>query len=145
MRRLNYIISIITFLTLFSCQANDTVSQDQAVTQEQTKSAVSLNDAEWSALLLGKPGVIIDVRTPGEFEQGYIEGAELIDVTSSSFMSKIQELSLNKEEPIYIYCRSGNRSKKAMSMLSSEGFTEIYELDHGIIGWQKAGYPINQP
>ena len=90
------------------------------------------------------PGPIIDVRTPGEFAQGYVPEAKLVNVSSSDLMSNIDALALNKEEPVYVYCRSGNRSKKATSMLKSSAFTQVYELNSGMIGWQKAGKQISK-
>jgi rhodanese-related sulfurtransferase len=146
MNRLNYVLALVVSLFLFSCQSTDTQSQEQKQelsTSEKGK-AVSLTTDEWYAMYKEKPGVMLDVRTPGEFQQGYIEGAELIDVTSSDFYSSLEALSLPKDSPVYVYCRSGSRSKKAMSILQSQGFTEIYELNTGIMGWQQAGLPVTK-
>lgn len=48
---------------------------------------------------------------------------------------------LDKEKPVYIYCRSGGRSGKAAKQLADEGFTEIYDLDGGILEWNKKNLP----
>lgn len=144
MNRLNYLLALVISLSLFSCQSTDTQSQEQQseITTNQKASAVSLNNDEWYAMYQEQPGVLLDVRTPGEYAQGYIEGAELVDVTSADFYSSLEALSIAKDSPVYVYCRSGNRSKKAMKMLQSQGYTEIYELNRGIMGWQQAGLPI---
>ena len=138
MKKINYLFSIILSIALLACQPGESVSQDQnvQVAQGQEGIAISLNNNEWVDMMNKKPGAIIDVRTEGEFLQGYIEGGQLVDYTSSKFVSNIESLSLDKSQAIYIYCRSGNRSKKAMTILKNQGFIEIYELNKGILGWQ---------
>jgi rhodanese-related sulfurtransferase len=78
---------------------------------------------------------LIDVRTPEEYQEGYIENAILIDYFSEDFKTKIQEL--DKEKPVYLYCRSGNRSGKASIILRDLGFTEIVDLEGGYKAWIK--------
>ena len=144
MNKHTYLFALLISFLFFSCQPSETVSQDQTNTEASSSIAVSLNVDDWSAKMQEVPGPIIDVRTPGEFAQGYVPEAKLVNVSSSDFMSNIDALALNKEEPVYVYCRSGNRSKKAMSMLKSSGFTQVYELNSGMIGWQKAGKQISK-
>lgn len=147
MKRFNFIITLLFSLFLFSCQASNSsgeenVNASATVETNQDVTVVSLEVDEWYSELQSNPGVIIDVRTPGEYSEGFIEGAQLIDVSNSSFSAKVEALAIPINTPVYIYCRSGSRSKKAMNMLSSKGYTEIYELNSGILGWQKAGKPI---
>ena len=141
MKKINYLFSIILSIVFLACQPGDTVSQEQNVQVEQGKEtiAVSLNNSDWIAKMEQSPGVILDVRTEDEFNQGYIEGGQLIDVTTSDFIAKLEGLSLDKNQAIYLYCRSGNRSKKAMTILKDQGFVEIYELDRGVLGWEREG------
>lgn len=77
---------------------------------------------------------LVDVRTATEFKQGAIKKAKNIDVLSSSFLSKVNKLDKNK--PVYLYCRSGNRSQKALKILKKNGFKEIYDLEGGYINWK---------
>ena len=79
---------------------------------------------------------LLDVRTPREFQEGFIKGAVLIDFYNPYFVSKVQA-SFDKNKPLYIYCAVGARSKKAGYNLVLEGFTEIYNLKGGYIGYQK--------
>ncbi|MCP4670551.1 MAG: rhodanese-like domain-containing protein [Desulfobacula sp.] len=84
--------------------------------------------------------IIIDIRTPMEFESGHIENAELIDYYSKDFLKKMKKLDKNK---IYlIYCRSANRSTKTLSLIKDMGFISLFNMDRGIIGWKKNGYKI---
>ncbi len=83
---------------------------------------------------------IIDIRTPTEFESGHIENASLIDYYSKNFLKKMQKLDKNK---IYlIYCRSSNRSTKALSLIKDMGFKSLYNMGKGINGWTENGYKI---
>ena len=79
----------------------------------------------------------MDVRTPGEFNEGHIEGALLVDFQSGSFENEIA--SLDKSKTYAVYCRSGNRSGQAVKVMSEAGFTNIYNLNGGVIDWAGAG------
>ncbi len=82
----------------------------------------------------------VDVRTPSEYEQARIKGAELIDWKSPDFKEKIQHLDKNK--PVYIYCRTGMRAARAQRYMRKHGFKEVYNLVGGIKGWYRAGLPV---
>ena len=84
--------------------------------------------------------VILDIRTPREFNTGHLEGAALIDFYSNDFLKKMQALDKNKT--YLIYCRSANRSTKAFSLVKDMGFKSLYNLNQGIIGWEQHGYAI---
>lgn len=72
--------------------------------------------------------IILDVRTREEYLSGNIPNAINIDVLSQDFKSKIDMLDKNKE--YLIYCRSGNRSSIASSIMSTNGFINIYNLEN---------------
>jgi rhodanese-related sulfurtransferase len=78
---------------------------------------------------------LIDVRTPAEFKQGHIKGALNIDVTDASFEKDLEQL--NKNKPVYIYCRSGQRSNTAAKKMAQAGFDTLYDLKGGINNWDK--------
>jgi rhodanese-related sulfurtransferase len=78
---------------------------------------------------------IIDVRTPNEFDQGHIEGAKNIDYFSKSFKSELEKL--DKSVPVYVYCRSGGRSAKAMQIMKEIGFVSVYNLQGGFLAWSQ--------
>lgn len=85
-------------------------------------------------------GLLLDVRTPGEYEAAHIPGAELIPVQELS--ARAGEIDAYKNEPVYVYCRSGNRSRSASQILLDKGFTQVYNLDQGIGSWAGAGLPL---
>lgn len=77
---------------------------------------------------------LIDVRTSEEFNAGHIEGAINIDFKNEEvFYQSFQRL--DKKNPVYVYCRSGNRSKKSADKLLEMGFSKVYDLKGGYIDW----------
>lgn len=76
--------------------------------------------------------VLIDVREPGEVKQGYIPGA--LNIPLSSMGRRLAEIP--KDRPIYLYCRSGMRSKQAARILTKNGFIDVSHLKGGIMAWR---------
>lgn len=74
---------------------------------------------------------LIDVRTSNEFKSGQIKDAKNIDFHSDKFTTAFNKL--DKQKPVYIYCRSGSRSRQASKKLSAMGFKEIFDLKGGIL------------
>ena len=77
---------------------------------------------------------LIDVRTPEEYNSGHIKDAANIDFYSGIFTTEFNKL--DKQQPVYIYCRSGNRSKQTAKKLEAMGFKEIYDLEGGILNYE---------
>lgn len=76
--------------------------------------------------------VVLDVRTPEEFRFGALKRAINLDIYDPAFAAEIGRL--DKDKTYLVYCRSGNRSKAACSLMRNLGFGKIYELDRGILG-----------
>ncbi|HBF88938.1 MAG TPA: thioredoxin [Bacteroidales bacterium] len=87
-------------------------------------------------------GIILDVRTPGEVARGHIKGATAINIGEQSFATKVN--LLQKEKPIYVYCLTGSRSVYAAKYMAQVGFKKIYNLQLGIVEWNKYGYPVEK-
>jgi len=85
--------------------------------------------------------ILLDVRTPDEFSSGYIKNAINLDFYSETFQNDI--LSIDKNLPIVLYCRTNNRSTKTANILKENGFKEISVLEGGITDWVKNGNDIN--
>ena len=83
--------------------------------------------------------IILDVRTPGETNQGYVEGAVIIDFYEDYFLEEVKKL--DKEKPIYVYCKVGGRSAQASKMLIENGFKSVFNVDGGFDAWKDANYP----
>ena len=97
-----------------------------------TATATTIPGREFIDLYQRTPNaVLLDVRTPAEFDAGHIECAINIDFEHASFMSEIEKLDNTKT--YFMYCRSGNRSGKAKPMIQGAGIAHLYELKGGIV------------
>jgi len=84
--------------------------------------------------------IILDVRTPAEYGRGHIAGAQLLDYKSAQFSAGLQRL--DKTKTYFVYCRTGNRSGRALQMMESLGFGKIYHLNAGIMDWASRKLPL---
>lgn len=98
----------------------------------KTKAYKDSRGEEFKGELEKTNGILIDVRTAGEFASGTVSGAKNIDVMSPNFKSAINKLDKNRE--YFLFCRSGNRSAQACDLMSKEGF-KVHNLKGGIDEW----------
>ena len=109
--------------------------------QSSTTGDISVEQAIF--LIETKPNlVIVDVRTPEEYETGYIEGAINICVTCDA--QKLLD-NLKPENEILLYCRTGRRSATAAQILNENGYKAVYNMLGGITAWINAGYTTVLP
>lgn len=80
-------------------------------------------------LAAAKAPIILDVRTPSEVASGTLPNATVIDFYGANFKEDLNKL--DKEKPVFVYCRSGNRSGQAANMMKEMGFKEVYDLIGG--------------
>lgn len=97
---------------------------------------------EASEILKDTSIFILDVRTPFEFSEGHISKAKLISV--AELADKITEIEEYKNRPVFVYCRSGNRSIVAVQILTKNGFTDIIHLKGGIKNWINEKLPLEK-
>ena len=83
--------------------------------------------------------VIVDVREPYEWQEGYIPGAKLIPLHRLS--GRVQELDPTKE--VIAVCRSGNRSKSAALILQRAGFAQVSSMAGGMTSWTRHHFPVS--
>ena len=86
--------------------------------------------------------VILDVRTAEEFTEGHIENAINSDYYSDTCRDELNKLDKNRT--YLIYCRSGNRSGKALAIMEELNFREVYDMSGGIIEWEAEGLPTTK-
>jgi rhodanese-related sulfurtransferase len=94
---------------------------------------------EAAQLLTNLHPFILDVRTPGEYQQVHIEGTYLIPI--QQLQARIGELESKKHEDVFVYCATGNRSTVASRILADRGFKRIYNLRYGVYDWARKGHP----
>ncbi len=105
-----------------------------------TAASELLEPREAVGLLADRPElVVIDVRTPDEFATGHLADARLIDIQGAAFRSAIG--ALDRDEPYFVYCRSGNRSAQAIAVMEELGFVEVFDAG-GLAELAAAGAPV---
>ena len=105
-----------------------------------SSSAVDLGVKEFSAKVAEVGVITLDVRTPGEYMGGFIQGARNIDFQSGNFENEIA--TLDKNATYAVYCRSGNRSGQVVKVMQDAGFTNVFNMNGGVIDWANAGLPL---
>ena len=93
-------------------------------------------------LINHKNALILDVRQESEYAAGHVLNSKLIPV--GKLKERIGELEKYRERPIVVVCRSGQRSASACGLLGKQGFAQVYNLNGGIIAWQKASLPLEK-
>lgn len=124
------VVILIAFASTAMCSIN---SNTEVVWQDKKNIAENVNAKKFKFLIEHKEGVILDVRTVDEVAQGFIKGALNIDYYSKVFKSELTKL--DKSNPVFVYCKSGGRSSKAMAIMVDMGFVEVYNLIGGYSGW----------
>lgn len=84
--------------------------------------------------------VILDVRTPEEFQAGHVPGA--INVSHEQVEARLGELAAHKSRDVVVYCRSGARTALALAVLEANGFERLWHLEGDILAWQAANRPL---
>ncbi len=98
-----------------------------------TKGFDSVDATRFAEVIENEQVLIIDTRTPAEFNEGHIPGAVNIDIDGEEFAAKVAEL--DKSRPVAVYCRGGRRSKEAAEHMVGCGL-EVTELSEGILSWK---------
>jgi rhodanese-related sulfurtransferase len=93
------------------------------------KAFENLSGRDFKEALMKSGGILVDVRTAGEFASGTIKGARNIDMMSPLFSDSISKLDKNKE--YFLFCRSGSRSAQACGTMARQGF-KVRNLNGGI-------------
>jgi len=135
LKNIRLLIAVLSF-TFVSCAQNTAKKEAKSgdITITQTQGVVELISPNELHTKLGDIQ-LIDVRTPREFKGGHLKGAKMINYYDKDFFDQMS--TLDKDKELYIYCRSGNRSGKAAKKLKAMGFTKIYDLQGGILNWNR--------
>lgn len=123
------IICCLTLITLVMSCKDEPQTEVKMVTPEEMQSLLEQDDIQ-----------LVDVRTQQEYENGYIENSQNIDIKSPTFEEDI--LKLDKTKPVIVYCKSGGRSAKCTKKLKAAGFIKIYDLEGGLEKWKFSGKEI---
>ena len=97
---------------------------------------MNLDQNSWTeSIEKSKNNVVLDVRTPEEYDEGCIVNSINLNIYDSQFF--MDELNkLNKKDFIHVYCRTGSRSFQACEIIKQFGFENVYNLEGGILEWK---------
>jgi len=108
---------------------------------QATKGSV-LSPSKATRLMNNNDTLILDVRTPADFNSGHIKGAK--NMPLSDFTTSIDKLANDKKKPVLVYCASGNTVTKAIKVLQKAGFEQVNNLEGGIAAWKEANMPLSK-
>lgn len=116
---------------------NSSTYQNQAAVSVSEKHIASINANDFKNLVETDDVILIDVRTPSEFSSDALPGAINIDFYEPDFSSKIAALDPSKKYAIY--CRSGNRTGQTLTLMQTLGFSDVSDLQGGLVAWKQHG------
>jgi rhodanese-related sulfurtransferase len=137
-KKLILISTVVISLFAVSCSNSQNKTPETAIAN--TEVIVNVDAKTFSELSTTKAGTILDVRTPEEWAEGTLKDAVKIDYQGNNFETEIERL--DKNAPVYVYCKRGGRSSSAADILKEKGFTKVYNLDGGITSWQENGFEV---
>lgn len=131
MKNLTKTFAIVLLLFIVGCNNSQKTPKE---TKGETIEVVA-PEAMYEVLKDNPNAQLIDVRTAEEHSVSHLKNSQNICVTDDDFKEKA--MSLNKNEPVYVYCKKGGRSARAAKVLKDLGFTKIYDLQGGITAWDE--------
>jgi rhodanese-related sulfurtransferase len=134
LRRSLFVLLLLAVPTLTAC-GGETATAPGVATVAPAEAHSVLRDAPDGL-------VVLDVRAPEEFAEARIAGAVNIDFYAADFADRIG--ALDRDVPYVMYCRSGNRSGQTADLMRDLGFTEVYDVQGGIVSWAEAGLPVER-
>lgn len=135
-KRLSLLSLTVFCILVWGCNAQQSQASDKSLT------IIDINSNQAEELISENNPIIIDVRTPQEFNMGHIKDALNINISNKNFRSRIENLDRNAT--YLVYCRTGNRSRHAVNMMEKLDFKTIYHLEHGITEWMREGNPVEK-
>ena len=87
---------------------------------------------------------ILDVRTPAEHAEIHVSDVHLVPLDQLDATKLVTVDGFAKDQPLYIFCRTGNRAKQAAEKLENRGYTQCHVIEGGTMAWAEAGLPVNR-
>lgn len=133
------ILSLALIPALVACGGAETGAP--AAAEIDLSSLAPSIDVDTAYALHDNPNVyMLDVREPDEYAAGHIPGITLIP--TGEVASRLNEIPTDKE--VIVTCRTGNRSAQVVDLLREMGYTNVHNMEGGIVAWEEAGFPVEQ-
>lgn len=107
---------------------------------DSSKAFKNIGVDEFDKLRKQKTNVVLDVRTPKEYQESHIPGSTQLDFKSPDFEKELKKLDPNKT--YLVHCASGGRSSQTAAKMKALNFKNVYNLEGGMKAWEKAGKPV---
>lgn len=99
-------------------------------------------DVKQAQMMKNQGGLLLDVREPNEYASGHAPGSVLIPV--GQLEKRLQEIRQFQDKPVAVICRSGRRSAAAAEILQKAGFSDVKNVDGGMLAWEQTGLRVVQ-
>lgn len=128
---------------MLSCAQAPSTSETASSAQETAAFMEDVSNDTFLALMADKPeALLLDVRTPEEWNDGHLEGASHADYWGDEQAFKAAMDAIPRDRPVLVYCAGGGRSGLTAKELIKAGHHEVYNLENGISGWIAEGHPV---
>jgi len=140
MKKIIFMILVGSMLAVTSCtNAPRSVSDPKLPAKSSQVAEMPPTEAETRVSMPGAQ--FVDVRTPAEYAGGH--AARAVNIPLDTLPSSLDRLK--KDQPVYVICQTGRRSKMAAALLSDSGFTDVVDIPGGTTAWSEAGLPMEKP
>ena len=133
-------LSVLAFLSGILAMTSIQAEDEAAMAVEK----IDVNSAQ-EYVAQHENAVIVDVRTPAEYEMSHITGAMNVNVQDDDFESMVA--ALDKDKTYLVHCTrnpDNGRSSRALETLQSLGFKNLYSLEGGYVAWKEAELPLTE-
>lgn len=128
---------------MLSCAQAPSTSETASSAQETAAIMEDVSNDTFLALMADKPeALLLDVRTPEEWNDGHLEGASHVDYWGDEQAFQAAMDAIPRDRPVLVYCAGGGRSGLTAKELIKAGHHEVYNLENGISGWIAEGHPV---
>lgn len=138
MRYLTITLLAVLILIAFGCGINTSNMDTPPPVGAVIGSVNEISPAEALPKTQAAYAQFVDVRTPEEFAEGH--AARTVNIPLDQIAANLDRLE--KNEPVYLICKTGRRSKEAGDILTKNGFKWVFSVSGGTAAWQSAGLPI---
>ncbi len=128
---------------MLSCAQAPSTSETASSAQETAAIMKDVSNDTFLALMADKPeALLLDVRTPEEWNDGHLQGASHADYWGDEQAFQAAMDAIPRDRPVLVYCAGGGRSGLTAKELIKAGHHEVYNLENGISGWIAEGHPV---
>lgn len=129
----------IVLILLNGCQSAPTEMTDSEVSHTASQ-IMEMSPAEAQTKVSRAYSQFVDVRTVEEYSSGH--AARAVNIPLDALATNLDRLE--KNEPVFLICQTGNRSKKAAVVLKEAGFGDVINVAGGTVAWNAAGLPMEE-